>query len=66
MKGRRVWEIGGFISGAVLIVFGAVALSEMRERPLTGAVLARPENAPVSGERATRRRSAPPARKRGR
>lgn len=26
MKGRRVWEIGGFISGAVLIVFGAVAL----------------------------------------
>jgi hypothetical protein len=26
MKGRRVWEIGGFVSGAVLIVFGAVAL----------------------------------------
>jgi hypothetical protein len=26
MKSRRVWEIGGFISGAVLIVFGAVAL----------------------------------------
>lgn len=26
MKGRRVWEIGGFISGVVLIVFGAVAL----------------------------------------
>ena len=26
MTGRRVWEIGGFISGAVLIVFGAVAL----------------------------------------
>jgi hypothetical protein len=26
MKGRRVWEIGGFISGAVLIVFGAVAI----------------------------------------
>jgi hypothetical protein len=26
MKGKRVWEIGGFISGAVLIVFGAVAL----------------------------------------
>jgi hypothetical protein len=26
MKGRRVWEIGGFISGAVLIAFGAVAL----------------------------------------
>ena len=26
MKGRRVWEIGGFISGAILIVFGAAAL----------------------------------------
>lgn len=26
MRGRRIWEIGGFISGAVLIVFGAVAL----------------------------------------
>ena len=26
MKGTRVWEIGGFIAGAVLIVFGAVAL----------------------------------------
>jgi hypothetical protein len=26
MKGRRLWEIGGFISGAILIVFGAVAL----------------------------------------
>jgi hypothetical protein len=26
MKGRRVWEIGGFVSGAVLIVFGAVAI----------------------------------------
>jgi hypothetical protein len=26
MKGRRVWEIGGFISGAVLIVFGVVAI----------------------------------------
>ena len=26
MRGRRMWEIGGFISGAVLIVFGAVAL----------------------------------------
>ena len=26
MKGRRVWEIGGFVSGAVLILFGAVAL----------------------------------------
>ena len=26
MKGKRVWEIGGFVSGAVLIVFGAVAL----------------------------------------
>ncbi len=26
MKGRRVWEIGGFISGAILIVFGVVAL----------------------------------------
>lgn len=26
MKGSRVWEIGGFIAGAVLIVFGAVAL----------------------------------------
>ena len=26
MKGRRVWEIGGFVSGAVLIVFGVVAL----------------------------------------
>ena len=26
MQRRRVWEIGGFISGAVLVVFGAVAL----------------------------------------
>jgi hypothetical protein len=26
MKGRRIWAIGGFISGAILIVFGAVAL----------------------------------------
>ena len=26
MNRRRVWEIGGFIAGAVLIVFGAVAL----------------------------------------
>jgi hypothetical protein len=26
MRGRRVWEIGGFVSGAVLIVIGAVAL----------------------------------------
>jgi hypothetical protein len=26
MKGRRIWEIGGFISGAILIVFCAVAL----------------------------------------
>ena len=26
MRGRRVWEIGGFVSGAVLIVFGAVAI----------------------------------------
>ena len=26
MKGRRVWEIGGFISGALLIVFGVVAI----------------------------------------
>jgi hypothetical protein len=26
MKGRRLWEIGGFISGAVLILFGAAAI----------------------------------------
>ena len=26
MTGGRIWEIGGFISGAVLIVFGVVAL----------------------------------------
>jgi hypothetical protein len=26
MNGRRIWEIGGFIAGAVLIVFGAVAI----------------------------------------
>lgn len=26
MKGRRVWEIGGFVAGAVLIVFGVVAI----------------------------------------
>jgi uncharacterized membrane protein YidH (DUF202 family) len=26
MRGRRLWEIGGFVSGAVLIVFGVVAL----------------------------------------
>jgi hypothetical protein len=26
MKNRRLWEIGGFISGAVLVVFGAVAI----------------------------------------
>ena len=26
MRGRKVWEIGGFIAGAVLIVFGIVAI----------------------------------------
>jgi hypothetical protein len=26
MKGRRVWEIGGFVAGGVLIVFGVVAI----------------------------------------
>lgn len=26
MKGRKIWEIGGFIAGAVLIAFGAVAI----------------------------------------
>ena len=26
MKGRRFWEIGGFVAGAVLILFGAVAI----------------------------------------
>lgn len=26
MKGNRIWEIGGFVAGAVLIVFGVVAL----------------------------------------
>ena len=26
MKGRTVWEIGGFIAGGVLIIFGAVAI----------------------------------------
>ena len=26
MTGRRVWEIGGFVAGAVLIVFGIVAI----------------------------------------
>ena len=27
MKGRRFWEIGGFVAGAVLIVFGVVAIA---------------------------------------
>jgi hypothetical protein len=27
MKGRRYWEIGGFIAGAILIVFGVVAIA---------------------------------------
>jgi hypothetical protein len=26
VRGRRIWQIGGFVSGAILIVFGAVAL----------------------------------------
>jgi hypothetical protein len=26
MKGKRIWEIGGFIAGGVLIVFGVVAI----------------------------------------
>ncbi len=26
MKGKRYWEIGGFLAGAVLIIFGAVAI----------------------------------------
>ncbi len=26
MRGKRFWEIGGFLAGAVLIVFGAVAI----------------------------------------
>jgi hypothetical protein len=27
MRGRRLWEIGGFVAGAVLIVFGVVAIA---------------------------------------
>ena len=26
MKGKRYWEIGGFIAGGVLILFGVVAI----------------------------------------
>lgn len=26
MKGKKLWELGGFLAGAVLIVFGAVAI----------------------------------------
>jgi hypothetical protein len=26
MRGRRMWEIGGFIAGGVLILFGTAAL----------------------------------------
>ena len=26
MKSRRLWEIGGFVAGAVLILFGAAAI----------------------------------------
>ena len=26
MKGRRIWEIGGFVAGGILIVFGVVAI----------------------------------------
>ena len=26
MKGKRIWEIGGFISGGILILFGAAAI----------------------------------------
>jgi hypothetical protein len=26
MKGRRIWEIGGFVAGGVLIIFGVVAI----------------------------------------
>jgi hypothetical protein len=26
MKGKRIWEIGGFVAGAVLIIFGVVAI----------------------------------------
>ena len=26
MKGKRIWEIGGFLAGAVLILFGAAAI----------------------------------------
>jgi hypothetical protein len=26
MKGRRIWEIGGFVAGGVLILFGVVAI----------------------------------------
>ena len=26
MKGKKIWEIGGFLAGAVLILFGAVAI----------------------------------------
>ena len=26
MKGRRIWEIGGFVAGGLLIVFGVVAI----------------------------------------
>lgn len=27
MKGRRIWEIGGFIAGGVLVLFGVVAIA---------------------------------------
>ncbi len=26
MKGNKIWEIGGFVAGAVLILFGAAAI----------------------------------------
>ena len=26
MRGRRIWAIGGFVAGAMLILFGAAAL----------------------------------------
>ena len=26
MKGKKIWEIGGFIAGGVLILFGIVAI----------------------------------------
>ena len=63
MRGRRIWAIGGFVAGAVLIVFGAAALylgatsyqlvhDELSQEKIVGGQDMSPEAIAVSAEEA--------------